>query len=572
MDFLVRQTIGEAGSETTDRVVTAKILRLGGDFKNDIVIPGLDANLKVAVSGAEVQLRSSRKNILVDGVLRRRVTLNAEQMVTVSGLQIGLFPAPSGFDVGLNLSGRVDPTEKLMREMRADAAPWSNRRLSWLLAILVLAFTFGLPYWGIKDQTVKQVVAQAGLPSDNHWSSGPLSEAHRAAGIEFTCESCHQDEFIMVQDAPCLACHQTIREHADTELHAMLNLEQIRCASCHREHNEPVSLNPTNNALCVDCHAESQSWARGKVAHSDVRAFAPERHPQFKVAAPKLIDTEWHYERVLVTEANGADGSGLKFDHQVHMNPEKVSFDRSGKPLVCSNCHSLEPEGEHFAPIQMESHCAECHSLAFDPLTPDFQLPHSRARDVYKVLEGHFMRQFTELELLRDTEAARRLPNQTKAMLACDDNPLVCAKEAAAREARYQFQDTGCVTCHTVSDLRGDNPALRYQVNPVMQQSDWYPKAYFDHRAHAEIGERFGDEVCADCHAASESASAADVLMPAIEGCFDCHNADRSDVAVDCVSCHWFHQDSGPRSALLRAENRLRNPNADAWIYQWLDK
>jgi len=565
MDFLVRQTV--AGSETTDTPISSKVLTLGADVNCDIVLPGLDCTLKVSVSPSGMALKSSKKNLSLDGVAVRSAQLSEGVSVEVDGLTLSGFSPPTGFDAGLLIRGQVDHTQKLLADASHSAQPWSMRRMSWLLVMLVLAIGFLVPYYGAKNPTVAALATEVGLPSDHAWSSGPLSEAHRAAGVELECGACHQDDFVMTPDSACLDCHQTIREHADTVIHSKLELEQVRCASCHREHNEPATVSPRDNALCVDCHRASDQWSP---VSEPVHAFAPYQHPQFKANLPRFQDEEWTMERVAIDVDLARESSGLKFNHEVHLDSSRVSFDRSGEALACSDCHTQDSQNESFLPINMEQHCSACHSLAFDPLNPDVQLPHVEPRDVYAVLEGHFMRQFSDMALIQTEAEARRLPNRAKVMLECDGDALVCAKEVAAREARYQFVDMGCVTCHSVEDVGGDNPAERYRVHPVAQQDDWFAYARFDHKAHAEIGERFGDAVCVDCHAATDSSSAADVLMPPIEGCFDCHNADRSDVAVDCVSCHWFHQDEGPRSALLRAESRMRNPNRDAWIYEWL--
>ena len=96
--------------------------------------------------------------------------------------------------------------------------------------------------------------------------------------------------------------------------------------------------------------------------------------------------------------------------------------------------------------------------------------------------------------------------------------------------------------------------------------------AKFDHRPHEVIDGRVGDEVCGDCHEAATSVLASDVLMPGIDGCFDCHNASHQSEGAECVSCHWFHPDEGVSSVLARGDRRGVNPNADAWIFKWLEK
>lgn len=575
MEFLVRQTIGGADAETVDSSIAAKRLTLGPGVKDHVILPGLKSTVFVSAKGSESALvRSGSRNLLVDGVAKKRVVLNHGDTIQISGLSLSLFSPPSGFDLGVLLSGTIDPVDNLADILRTPAVPWSMRRMSWLLMFIVGLLCFVVPYYALQEPQLEEVVVSAGLPSDVHWSSGPLSSAHLAAGVAEQCDACHVQPFVMTQDDACIACHQTLHEHADVNFHTELGLETMRCASCHREHNEPSTVIAQTNEVCTDCHVNSETWdIAGSNRLAPATAFAPDRHPEFKVAVVDLagpMGVEW--TRQPLSSPAAIDNSGLKFDHQVHLNVDRVVDEESGNALECSSCHALTPDRSSFEPVNMEAHCESCHSLAFDPVTPDFELPHASAREVYTVIEGHYLRTFLAATSAEPAVNSRRTGSSSEYRTVCADDPYTCAQWEAKREARYQFEDTGCVTCHEVHNNNHADVAKRYKVRSVYQTQDWYLSAKFDHQPHEVMDGRTGDAVCGDCHDAAASNTATDVLMPSIDMCFDCHNADQQTEGAECVSCHWFHPDEGIKSILARDNAHDRNPNADAWIYKWLEQ
>lgn len=576
MEFLVRQTIGGADAETVDHSITAKRLTLGPRAKDNVLLPGLKSSVVIVAKGSEsVLVSSGSRNLLIDGVLKKRTLLNRGDTLEISGLTLAIFSPPSGFDFGILLSGSIDPVDHLTTIIHTPAVPWSMRRMSWFLMCVVALMSFVLPYYALQDPNLEDVVVSAGFPSDVHWSSGPLSSAHLAAGIAEQCDACHVQPFVITQDDACLDCHKTLNEHADINFHADLGLETMRCASCHREHNEPSTVIAQTDRLCTDCHVDSESWdVSGAHPVIPVTAFAPNQHPEFKVAvldeAHASAGPIWRREPLRTTDA--VDKSGLKFDHQVHLNVDKVVDQASGGALECGGCHALTPDRGGFELVNMEAHCESCHSLAFDPVNPDFELPHASAREVYTVIEGHYLRTFLGATNSIQASGRRGFSANGQYRSVCTDDPYTCAQWEAQREARYQFEDTGCVTCHEVTDNKDADISKRYEVRSVHQTEHWFVSATFDHQPHEVIDGRTGDEVCGDCHEASTSDSASDVLMPGIDLCFDCHDANRQAAGAECVSCHWFHPDEGVQSTLARSRLSGGNPNADAWIFKWLKK
>jgi predicted CXXCH cytochrome family protein len=575
MEFLVRQTIGGTDAETVDSSISAKRLTLGPAEKDKVLLPGLQSSVSIVARDADSALVVSRsRNLLVDGVLKKRVLLKSGETIEISGLALSLFSPPSGFDLGVLLSGSIDPVDNLAKIMHTAAVPWSMRRMSWFLMCVVVLLCFVVPYYALKETSLEEVAVSAGLPTDMHWSSGPLSSAHLAAGIAEQCDVCHVTPFVMTQDDSCLACHQSLNEHTDVSFHADLGLDKMRCASCQREHNEPSTVIARTDRLCTDCHVNSESWdVKGTSPVMPVTAFAPNQHPEFKVAVLDEAEASaapiWRRESLLSSEV--IDNSGLKFDHQVHLNVDKVVDQDSGGALECGSCHSLTPDRSSFEPVNMEAHCESCHSLAFDPVTPDFELPHASAREVYTVIEGHYLRTFLAATNAESAVDRRRLGSPSEYRTVCTDESYNCAQWESQREARYQFEDTGCVTCHEVNNNHSADIAKRYEVRSVYQTQDWYLYAKFDHQPHEVIDGRTGAEVCGDCHEAATSDSSGDVLMPGIDLCLGCHNANLQTEGAECVSCHWFHPDDGAPSVFARGGRSVGNPNADAWIYKWLE-
>jgi hypothetical protein len=86
-------------------------------------------------------------------------------------------------------------------------------------------------------------------------------------------------------------------------------------------------------------------------------------------------------------------------------------------------------------------------------------------------------------------------------------------------------------------------------MRPITQVSRYMPNGWFDHAAHRQTA-------CADCHAASRSNAASDVLLPNRASCRSCHlgeGATKPKVPSTCVMCHSYHQTGlAPASARRR--------------------
>jgi predicted CXXCH cytochrome family protein len=364
------------------------------------------------------------------------------------------------------------------------------------------------------------------------------------------CDTCHKQLFQRVQDSACQECHRATHDHIEPARLALTELGPTpRCATCHREHNEPSSfLVNTGDSMCVDCHGEPQHGF-GKIKKEPVLGFGPKSHPQFKpqllvpVTVKAGVNYAYDWKQMIVELDNAKERSNLKFSHQQHLDADRVLRRSDSKPLNCADCHRMEQDGEHFVPIKMLDQCVSCHELTFDPAAPDRQLPHGKPREVVVTLQEYFTRKFSEPDADRPMRDRRRLPGREDEQETCADAPLDCAKRAARKEIESQFTRRGCVGCHAVIDTQAGNLFDRFQVIPIRFQRDYYPKNHFDHRSHQIQGKLTGDDACTSCHAAKKSKDSSDLMVPGLTKCTECHGdktaADK--VTLQCVGCHSYH-------------------------------
>jgi len=344
--------------------------------------------------------------------------------------------------------------------------------------------------------------------------------------------------------------------------HALTPGNGERCGACHREHNGPDLLVDASVSLCTDCHSQSITTADADL--DSVQGFSEGSHPKFRITLPvasregALLD-DWQWTRTLLDDA--IDDSKLVFDHEYHLDPGKVEVDSEGRGMICADCHVPGPDDKHFEPITMETTCASCHELTFDKADSERLLPHTEAREVIKVMEGHFIRD--ALEPADDEFSSyrwRRIPDREDREYGCKKSPLECARETLLTEVELRFamppptcaieaedcvepRPAGCLECHEVVVRPEKVLTDRYQVVPALLTEDFYPAQRFDHFSHAVMEDNTGDDACLVCHAADRSAKSEDLLMPDIDTCLGCHRDSGREAIVEttCVACHGFH-------------------------------
>lgn len=558
MDALLRELReGPDGiPEYYDTELTAKELTIGSATDRNIQLLGRGIAPEHAVivqAGSQLMLECRRGEfVLLNGKKRASARLKVGDVIELAGHRLRIVPPPPGFSAAIELKANdLVAASAFEGAFRTDLSQtWLGKRtMAWSGVVLVVLFGLLLP-------TIVMQLHRGGtqtpawLPGDKFWNTGPLHQVHQQA-IGDRCETCHEKLFQRVQDSACVECHRTTHDHIMPARLALTELGPTpRCATCHREHNVPQTfLVNRSDGQCVDCHRDPADGF-GQIQLDRVLGFGPERHPEFKphllVSTTTRAGTGFSYEWKTVVAAldQATEQSNLKFSHQQHLDPDRVLRRGDSQPMNCADCHRLESDGEHFAPIRMEDQCSQCHELTFDPAAPDRQLPHGKPREVVLTLQDYFTRKFSDPNMGRvTTRERRRLPGHEREEETCTGKPFDCAMRSARKEIESQFTRRGCVGCHGVIDTRSANVFDRFQVIPIRFVRDYFPANRFDHRSHRIQGKLTGDAACLSCHAAKKSEDSSDLMIPGITKCTECH-ADKAAVervTVRCVSCHDYH-------------------------------
>lgn len=580
MEFLLREVTTEQDQVVyQDTELDADIVTIGSAADQLIQLRGVGiarAQAVIKQIAGQLTITALEKNtILVNGQAVKTSPLAVGDEVVLASHRIKIASPPAGFDAACELFIDHDlqnhALESAYRTTLAHTA-LGKRVPAYLLSLLMVLVMLVWPVsaYFLRDNpidaTTGQVQYDKSGAGDKLWSTGPLLPAHQLE-IGDDCSACHKVAFQKVQDQSCIDCHQSVSDHFDYgdkqtadgvhggtlgTLH--INLGVTECQSCHKEHNEPAAMVVSADSLCVDCHKSTLKLSDKTLGTDTVTGFDKLTHPEFKLSylLPKVVekgtgtDVEW-YSRIAKPDSGQPDLSNLKFPHDVHLDPSKVQVSGADQGMMCSNCHTLKSDKEHFDDITMEKHCASCHDLAFDVAAPERELPHGDPRSIVETIQAHFVRVYTDPDYKPlGADRQRRRPGHSGGVERCDDKPFACGMKRATKEASIQFTQRGCITCHEVSDNNSEDLFARWVVLPVKINHDWYGRAQFDHASHLTQRGQTETQVCSSCHEASKSTASTDILIPNIENCQSCHG-DRSvknKVAVDCVSCHAFHPET----------------------------
>lgn len=524
-------------------------------------------------SGSAVKLTcASGHHVAVNGKTTRKAALHVGDEIELSGHRLRVIAAPSGFDLAIEVHANenIDASE-FEGAFRTDLQQtWLRKRaLGWSLLLIVVVLTVASPLVGrivpAEQGTTERVPPHEAtradplsaklpwLPSDKFWSSGPLHPAHRQV-IGERCDACHVTLTSRVADNECRTCHTRIVDHFSASTGRAIGMEEpTRCASCHREHNEPASfLTNSGDGFCVDCHGGAKH-AMAALGRSPVAGFGPEKnHPQFQPrlleAQVKDVDGVSAYEWIENKSAlqGAVERSNLKFTHATHLTRTL-----DGRFMQCADCHRIEPEGEHFAPIKMVTTCASssCHDLTFDPGPPRRMLPHPKTQDIVLAIRDFFTQR--TFDPGPSAPQRRRMPGEAFESRMCSERTAECAAQNTLDEVERQFGDQSCGKCHTVIDTHKPELVDRFEVVPVRLQRDYFPFGQFDHASHEIQGDLRGDDACLTCHQANRSDDSADLMIPGIAQCVKCHSdaPKVKFVMLQCVSCHDYHPHRSPSAA-----------------------
>ena len=271
-------------------------------------------------------------------------------------------------------------------------------------------------------------------------------------------------------DATCETCHAARNFH-------QVNAPPVSCSFCHAEHQGKV-IAATTDMQCVFCHGNAATLAAAHAGSSVIPVihhFA-EDHPQFR-----FVTEKWR------------DPDTLKFNHALHLTGTTIPKLPGGDKLDCQFCHQPDATGTLMKPVAFEKNCRVCHSLQFDPETPQLTLPHGDAEFVTAFLRS-LPKQYFDLALKEN---------------AADPNAFATKKLSGVRaqfgsgeqlEQRVFFSTAtfgpetqvgtlsgstralfpGCAFCHEVKNGASDLP----HITKPLQTERWLGPAKFTHVKH----------------------------------------------------------------------------------------
>ena len=322
-------------------------------------------------------------------------------------------------------------------------------------------------------------------------------------------------------DDSCLKCH------AGKDFHHP-GATPISCSYCHLEH-QGSTMAATTDANCDFCHANQAKMAVATQGNAEppilVTHFATD-HPQFRFLREHLRDPDT-----------------LRFNHLLHLTGSTIPNLPGGVKLDCTFCHEPDNTGTYMRPVSFEKNCRVCHSLQFDPQTPELSLPHGSVMAVSDYLHS-LPKQYYDLAVRKGESDPNGFASQKLAALRVLAGSGQDLEQKVLFSTAYQGPKVnvgdvngltpavfpGCAECHEVKT--GADGMV--QVTPPVQTEPWLTGARFNHAKHTNIA-------CSVCHDAIHSSDTADILLPARETCVTCHSP-AGGVKNTCAECHNYHQ------------------------------
>ncbi len=550
-----------AGVSHTEHTVDKHALDIGRGADQDIFL----ADLHVALHHAVLRPASDERfalqartpsGVQINGRTNQAGVVEFGDVVTIGRSTIRVKRPPRGYDVALEIeeaqAERGEPTA--VGATSLQAAGLRRRPWAWFLFLVVIGLGLVVPFTQIYDREPTQVGMQqfesqsrSGFDwrlagGDHLWDSGPMSRSHRFFGQQ--CQACHREAFQRVTNAACADCHADQPHHSDdAELLRVSGLSEQRCADCHVEHNGSEALIMTDQKLCTGCHTEPRERMPGTDIRS-VSGFGPERHPEFRirlVARTPDGEAPFTWSRLRMDQPL-QEQNGLVFPHDVHLDESGLESPEGKQVLACADCHEPDQSGADMDPITFEQDCQSCHQLNFEPRDAKRELPHGDPDEILDTLDQYYARialgggysgddADRAPEVVRQRRPAQRELDREERRAALD-----WANAKAAEVATEVIEYRTCTTCHDVERTEGADDGPQWDIEPVALTAEWYPRARFSHDPHTAME-------CSECHAASDSETSSDVLMPSSATCQQCHGDEDSHARITsrCVDCHGFH-------------------------------
>lgn len=543
---ITRNSRGEAIDEA--REIAGDTLRIGRGANCIVHLPDPRINLHHAsihyADDGKLYLESANELLNFNGEFRKREALRNGSRILIGPYQFIVEEKDNDHDLVLSyelVSPLSDDKAELKQQSRTrlTQAGLSKRIIALSLAALITLAFLILPILHATQPDLVSAGDKLPISLDESWNPGPISAGHQVFGKD--CQQCHTKPFVQVEDAACTTCHKNIGDHVVSKNMQVSLFGNTRCASCHLEHKDSLTIARSNPALCVDCHSDLKTHKANYpgIALNDIHDFSTD-HPGFKLSI-KTGATFTDIKRIDQNDkAHTIENSGLKFPHDVHLSSKGINSPDGRSVMQCSNCHTPDEAGVRFKPIAMQTHCASCHGLEFEPAVTTRQVPHGNAAEVMTTLREFYGSQSvgespidvaTVDGLLRRPEQANAKAERTRAS--------VWANQKANSVATDLFEVRVCKTCHEVTrnDNVGEQP---WTITPVNINDHWLPKNNFAHNQHT-------DTTCSTCHNVQASKTSKDIAIPDITTCRSCHGGAkpvRNKVTSTCESCHGFHLSS----------------------------
>jgi len=523
------------------------VLTIGRAADQAIFLP----DLRAALNHARITLLASGQykveslilaGIRVDGEITYVTTAGSGALVEIGNTRLTLLAPTADIDGGvevstLDKSEQEAEKEKSAKPTRLADTGLSKRKPSWILFFLVLLFGLVLPMIGHFVPGFGEMLRSIPLvPSTQAWNPGTIDAAHHFFSED--CTRCHQKAWLTVRDEACLTCHKNTAAHADPAKFNLPQLGNAECRTCHQDHNGLRGLIRTDQRLCADCHADLKARTKNASAFEDVRDFG-KAHAQFKVSLPAWDDKGNFTPQRVTLAPDLKETSGLKFNHLKHLKPEGLNAPKGSRILQCASCHKPDAGGLNMRPVNFEAMCHDCHTLGFDPLAPDREVPHGKVNEVIYTLSEYYARVALEGGYLDAKSPAivqeRRRPGSPPLSQQQQQEALAWAREQTRNITDSLFTGRACTTCHKVTPPRDANDT--WHISPVRVSGIWFSEAKFTHAKHTTVE-------CEQCHEARKSERAADLLIPDIANCRACHGGAyaKDKVPTTCISCHDYHQ------------------------------
>ncbi len=563
MDFTLRSIDFTAtGREIVrEREITSDKLTIGRASESDIHLPDLAVEQQHLVlipqaTGAILAKAVSTLGFTYEGRNVREASIDPGRPAEfeIGSYRLSIDWAEGGKPTITQLAVSRDAGEEKdkLRGFGLERALPSRRIVSWVAVVgIVLAF-LAIPIFShmTRPDVEPDIKSDGNVLMDASWSTGSLSMVHH--GLEDSCEACHTDAFVSVQDETCLVCHDDLADHAEpvrmddgraphgagdavlwSVAHAFGKPGPGACTDCHTEHEGAGRMEPTSQKFCADCH-ETLDTRLTDTTLGNAADFG-DIHPQFKAL---VIPERGAEPQRISLDDNPKNFGGLKFPHDMHLSSTNgvarmaSRLDPDVSALDCASCHEEDSDGVSFLPVDMEQSCEECHSLVYDKVGNTFRsLSHGNVAQMQADLLA------LDRSGRRPVSTGRRRPGQFAQGGLYYSNFGRAMPGALTRAALAP--DGMCGECHYPAAGGG------LDVEEVVQTERFYMHGWFDHEEHK-------DEDCTSCHAAETSEDATDLLMPDLASCRDCHEGEtalESEVPSSCAMCHSYHPRTGPSAA-----------------------